>query len=34
MLMSPLMVAAAAVTGEVADAREVFGVAEVEPAMA
>ena len=25
-LMSPLMVAAAAVTGEVADAREVFGV--------
>lgn len=26
MLMSPLMVAAAAVTGEVADAREVFGV--------
>ncbi|WP_269526141.1 3-isopropylmalate dehydratase large subunit [Coraliomargarita parva] len=32
MLMSPLMVAAAAVTGEVSDAREVFGVAE--PAMA
>jgi len=28
MLMSPLMVAAAAVTGEVSDAREVFGVAE------
>lgn len=28
MLMSPLMVAAAAVTGEVADAREVFGVVE------
>jgi 3-isopropylmalate/(R)-2-methylmalate dehydratase large subunit len=28
MLMSPLMVAAAAITGEVADAREVFGVAE------
>lgn len=28
MLMSPLMVAAAAVTGEVTDAREVFGVAE------
>jgi 3-isopropylmalate/(R)-2-methylmalate dehydratase large subunit len=27
-LMSPLMVAAAAVTGAVADAREVFGVAE------
>ncbi|MFW5873819.1 MAG: 3-isopropylmalate dehydratase large subunit [Verrucomicrobiota bacterium] len=27
MLMSPLMVAAAAVTGEVSDAREVFGVA-------
>jgi 3-isopropylmalate/(R)-2-methylmalate dehydratase large subunit len=25
-LMSPLMVAAAAVTGEIADAREVFGV--------
>jgi 3-isopropylmalate/(R)-2-methylmalate dehydratase large subunit len=32
MLMSPLMVAAAAVTGEVSDAREVFGFAE--PAMA
>ena len=29
MLMSPLMVAAAAVTGEVADAREVFGVEAV-----
>ena len=29
MLMSPLMVAAAAVTGEVADAREVFGFAPV-----
>ena len=28
-LMSPLMVAAAAVTGEVADAREVFGVREL-----
>lgn len=28
MLMSPLMVAAAAVTGEVSDAREVFGVTE------
>lgn len=28
MLMSPLMVAAAAVTGEIADAREVFGVGE------
>ena len=28
MLMSPLMVTAAAVTGEVSDAREVFGVAE------
>ena len=27
MLMSPLMVAAAAVTGEVSDAREVFGFA-------
>jgi 3-isopropylmalate/(R)-2-methylmalate dehydratase large subunit len=26
MLMSPLMVAAAAVTGEISDAREVFGV--------
>ncbi|ADE55823.1 3-isopropylmalate dehydratase, large subunit [Coraliomargarita akajimensis DSM 45221] len=32
LLMSPLMVAAAAVTGEVSDAREVFGV--TEPAMA
>ena len=28
MLMSPLMVAAAAVTGEIADARQVFGFAE------
>ena len=28
MLMSPLMVAAAAITGEVSDAREVFGVGE------
>lgn len=28
LLMSPLMVAAAAITGKVADAREVFGVAE------
>lgn len=28
MLMSPLMVAAAAITGEVSDAREVFGVSE------
>jgi 3-isopropylmalate/(R)-2-methylmalate dehydratase large subunit len=28
LLMSPLMVAAAAVTGEVADAREVFGILE------
>jgi len=26
MLMSPLMVAAAAITGEISDAREVFGV--------
>ena len=34
MLMSPIMVAAAAVTGEVSDAREVFGVTEVEPALA
>lgn len=33
MLMSPLMVAAAAVTGEVSDAREVFGVTEAEPAL-
>ncbi len=32
LLMSPLMVAAAAVTGEVADAREVFGI--LEPAEA
>ena len=30
MLMSPLMVAAAAVTGEVSDAREVFGLATAE----
>lgn len=30
MLMSPLMVAAAAVTGEVSDAREVFGFASAE----
>jgi homoaconitase/3-isopropylmalate dehydratase large subunit len=28
--MSPLMVAAAAVTGEVSDAREVFGLATAE----
>jgi 3-isopropylmalate/(R)-2-methylmalate dehydratase large subunit len=28
LLMSPLMVAAAAVTGEVSDAREVFGILE------
>jgi 3-isopropylmalate/(R)-2-methylmalate dehydratase large subunit len=28
MLMSPLMVAAAAVTGRVSDAREVFGIQE------
>jgi 3-isopropylmalate/(R)-2-methylmalate dehydratase large subunit len=32
MLMSPLMVAAAAVTGEVSDAREVFGVGAPVPA--
>jgi 3-isopropylmalate/(R)-2-methylmalate dehydratase large subunit len=32
LLMSPLMVAAAAVTGEVSDAREVFGI--LEPATA
>ena len=32
MLMSPLMVAAAAITGEVSDAREVFGVGEPVPA--
>jgi 3-isopropylmalate/(R)-2-methylmalate dehydratase large subunit len=32
LLMSPLMVAAAAVTGEVSDAREVFGVRELIPA--
>jgi 3-isopropylmalate/(R)-2-methylmalate dehydratase large subunit len=29
-LMSPVMVAAAAVTGEVSDAREVFGLAEFD----
>jgi len=28
LLMSPLMVAAAAITGQVSDVREVFGVAE------
>jgi len=33
-LMSPVMVAAAAVTGEVSDAREVFGVGVPEPALA
>ncbi len=32
MLMSPLMVAAAAITGEVSDAREVFGVGAAVPA--
>jgi 3-isopropylmalate/(R)-2-methylmalate dehydratase large subunit len=32
LLMSPLMVAAAAVTGKVSDAREVFGIAVSEPA--
>ncbi|MFP4167060.1 MAG: 3-isopropylmalate dehydratase large subunit [Opitutales bacterium] len=32
LLMSPLMVAAAAVTGEIADAREVFGMAEAASA--
>ena len=32
LLMSPLMVAAAAVTGEVTDARELFGVNTLEPA--
>jgi len=31
-LMSPLMVAAAAITGEVSDAREVFGILEPSPA--
>ena len=33
-LMSPLMVAAAAITGEVADAREVFGITPSAPATA
>ena len=32
MLMSPLMVAAAAITGEVSDARELFGVGDPVPA--